>query len=109
MNLTNEKIQAILDGAPDGATHYEITYGYLKTAKSGYMAFDDEGGDWDYEYAVICDTKSLNNLREILALRQEVERLKSELLEAAEIIDESTNYHALAESLRIATKDKDHE
>ena len=56
MSLTNEQIKAVLDGAPDGATHvHEDCY---------------------YEYGMIVDTYRLSDLAEILALRERVERLE---------------------------------
>lgn len=54
-----------------------------------------------------CDFKDLHDkvCKERDELAATVDRFRSELLEAAEIIDESTNYHVLAESLRIVAKD----
>ena len=101
---TNEQIQAILDGAPEGAVYFD---GDDYSDMNG-LVWCGKSLEW-YECGhFLCGTP-LETYREILTLRQEVERLKSELLEAAEIIDESTNYHVLAESLRIATKERDHE
>ena len=70
MNLTNEQIQAILDGAPKGTQGYNI-----EESLEGYS----------YYFVSILD---LNLLREILTLRQEVERLKAQLSEIQEAWDE---------------------
>lgn len=64
MKLTNEQIQEILDGAPDGS---------IAIGMDGYV-----------NSSVIAHR--LSDLREILELRQEIERVKSEaikLLDAA--------------------------
>jgi hypothetical protein len=54
-NLTNEKIRAILDGAPDGVCSFE---GWRKRAKFGYT-----------------ESHNLSDLREILALRESLSKM----------------------------------
>jgi hypothetical protein len=63
MSLTNEEIKKILDGAPDGATHYD-------THRHGFKY-----------WAIKMDftTHNLSDLAEILALRERVEGLEQEL------------------------------
>lgn len=65
MNLTNEQIRAILDGAPKGVRGYNI-----EESHEGYS----------YYFVSILD---LDLLRETLTLRQEVERLKAQQSEVA--------------------------
>lgn len=77
MKLTNEQIEAILDGAPEGATHYT---GYPKPSyqkADGNRAMQWVDGEW---YKMSSDTQlhSLDDLREILELRQGVERLRNQ-------------------------------
>lgn len=94
MKLTNEQIKAILDGAPEGWTHY-------CTRNRQYFRRD---GNSDRLFVWIVGTESwsapLDNrtrwlerrerLEEILELRQEVERLKSQQSEvAARAIEEA--------------------
>ena len=63
MNLTNEQIEAILDRAPVGFTHIDL---------------DDD------EYEIYGQgAKNLYDLKEILTLRQENERLKAQQVEVA--------------------------
>lgn len=85
-NLTSEQIQAILDGAPEGAIeHCLYDYGdstcpiYLNCENQFY---DDDEKEWvdillidNYFHS----RRRLSDLREILTLRQEVERLKDEV------------------------------
>ena len=57
-DLSNEKIQAILDGAPEGAVAFDV-----RELLGGYSAAYHE-------------LHNLSDLREILALRQRVQELK---------------------------------
>lgn len=78
MSLTNEQIEQILAGAPDGATHYAqgIHYLYFKILENGEF-FLHENGRWvaDYESDFDIDAP-LSLLKEILALRKRVEELE---------------------------------
>lgn len=90
MKLTNEQIQEILDGTPEGATHvncYEGDCVYL--CMNGWMWLQYTGKDWfDVNEEPLMHYIGFNNLsdlREILELRQEVaskaaevERLRAE-------------------------------
>lgn len=62
MNLTNEEIRAILDGAPEGSPYVNVTNQF------GAIYLNGSG-----------ETHVISDLREILTLRQEVERLKVEV------------------------------
>ena len=70
--LTNKQIQQILDGAPEFATHY---------IDSSYWCIDEvqtvhwNGKNWDERLMWSYKINSLTDLREILTLRQAVERL----------------------------------
>lgn len=90
MSLSTEEIQTILDGAPDGATHVEIVEDDLNE----YWMLDSDECLWHWHKnpkdpnrtwrigipeLPVENIQSLENLREILTLRQEVERLKAEL------------------------------
>lgn len=85
MTLTNEQIQAILDGAPDGATHCTDTVPsmnlYAKVEHLGgfYVSLSNR---WE-SYPIYAGIHLLSDLREILTLRQEVERLKAQKTEVA--------------------------
>ena len=72
-------IEKILAEAPEGATHWNEFHHYLRAEKSGYMTYDPFIIEWDYEYAGICDTRSLDDLREIQRLRAENEALKTSI------------------------------
>jgi hypothetical protein len=74
-NLTSEQIKQILDGAPDGATHY-ATYvnEYIMQTDKGVMVY--ENGEWDYEIVSYLGVRCLSDLAEMLALRERVERLE---------------------------------
>lgn len=81
MKMTNEEVKKILDGAPEGATHYTIISTqafYFKDDQYGFFFHDDKKWRLDYvgDFGV---TESLSDLREILELRQKVERLKAQL------------------------------
>lgn len=83
--LTNEQIQEILDGAPEGATHvdyFEADPMYLKMDGCKWNQYDGE--EWFYaeeeELRLYFDFHNLDDLREMLELRQEVERLKAEAI-----------------------------
>lgn len=90
MKLTNEQIKAILDVAPDGATHYTST-AYLRYDSRSWVWWSEVANDWCF----VRDESlgwaqhlsgyhgSLSDLREILELRQEVGRLKAQQSEVA--------------------------
>lgn len=80
------QMKKIVEGAPDGATHC-FDYGdYFKHGDPFALVWD-ENGSWFASAMCKKDvTHNLTDLREILELRQEVERLKVEaikLLDAA--------------------------
>ena len=102
-NLTTEEMQRIVDGAPEGATHYDDAgyyytqsnhpcapwqiYGYQKEWKDCHETSDIEG------------CHNLNDLRTILAQQQEIEELKEELSTAIEIIEDSgIDYNEVVEA-----------
>ena len=85
--MTNEEIKKILDGAAYKATHWSGYYDYLRSAKNGYMSYESEYDSWDYEYSCLSDTHRLSSLREILELRQEVERLQQHNAKLEQAID----------------------
>ncbi|WP_166167973.1 hypothetical protein [Acinetobacter sp. SA01] len=73
MNLIEElgleKCQAIVDGAPVGATHYsnedcEIVY-YQKT--NNIIYWDDVSDVWDEVYFLMPELKSISDLRAAIA------------------------------------------
>lgn len=86
MNLTNEQIQRILNGAPDGATHYQSTT-YLRYDSNSWVWWSEVENDWCFVrdeslgWAQLLGGHhgSLSDLNEILTLRQEVGRLKVEV------------------------------
>ena len=75
-NLTSEQIQAILDGAPIGATHVGCDGDLWKIRKGKAEVLINE--DW-YRSKPCEPLNSLSDLREILSLRQEVERYSLKL------------------------------
>ena len=85
MNLTNEQIEQILEGAPDGATHYGYyseQYRYLKEV-SAYIR-----GEWHSDYDLfVDDTHDLNALREVLTLRKRVAELEAQNNLMRKIVD----------------------
>ena len=72
MNLSNEKIQAILDGAPEGAVYFDGDY---YSDISG-LAWCGKSLQWYYDCGHSCCGTTLETYREILTLRQEAERLR---------------------------------
>ena len=79
-NLTNEQIRAILDGAPDGATHFDGDYLKLEDIlwfnycqRTGWYKVEDD------DFGLIEPAHKLSDLAELLALRERVERLEQEL------------------------------
>lgn len=85
MNKTNDWIQSLIEGAPEGATHYHHTT---------YLRYDGETWVWWNEEHNWCFVDknslgwaqnlggchgSLSDLREILTLRQRVQELDSQL------------------------------
>lgn len=90
MNLTNEQIQAILDGAPEGAIeHCLYDYGdstyplYLNCENQFYEDGKKEWVDMRLVDNYFHSRRRLSDLNEILTLRQEVERLKTQQSEVA--------------------------
>lgn len=96
-NLTTEEMQRIVDGAPDGATHYDIDgEGYIQVTKLSNFNYI-KGQRVDGCYLEV--DRNLNDLRTILAKQQEIERLKEELSTAIEIIEDSgIDYDEVAEA-----------
>lgn len=94
MNLTNERIEQILAGAPDGATHYYDGHYYILGIGGSYptriyknlkKTLIDCAG---YFHA-------LSDLREILTLRQRIEQLEAEMeihKRHTELVDSLTHY-----------------
>lgn len=81
MILTSKQIQAILDGAPEGATHIDIEGDYWVMQETQAQFWCDK---FDWSYAEPQEPlHSLSDLREILTLRQEVECLKAQQSEVA--------------------------
>ena len=74
-------IQEILDNAPEGATHVDNNGFYLKASTSGYLDIDEDGRDWDYDYANHCHTRSLADIKTILELQKENAILSSRIYE----------------------------
>lgn len=74
MKMTNEQIQAILDGAPKGAVDF-INDDYNDKEGRVYDPFEGRFVEDDYPSFGL----PLATYREILELRQEVERLNSVL------------------------------
>lgn len=85
MTMTNEEIKKILDGAPEGATHYQSTT-YLRYDSKSWLWWSEAVSRWCFVrdesigWAQILSGHhgNLSDLREILELRQEVERLSHE-------------------------------
>ena len=78
-SLTNEEMKKILDGAPDGATHWCANDGdngeYVKQNAAGaFFNFYADGWDREYHDERFTPTNSLSDLAEILALRERVEQ-----------------------------------
>jgi hypothetical protein len=80
-NLTNEEIKQIIDGAPDGATHWDGCY--LKVDGINWFVSYASDNEWESvsedEFGVINSVHSLSDLAEILALRERVKGLEQEL------------------------------
>lgn len=74
MNLTTEQMQAILDGAPIGETHYESELFQYESDIEGYT---------------LRGVHALSDLREILTLRQRVQELEKRLQKKRSTIDVS--------------------
>lgn len=84
--LTDEQIQSTHDCAPEDATHYHSTT-YLKYTEGGWFRWNHlckwvsaEDSMLGWAQSLAGYHGSLDDLREILELRQEVERLKSAIL-----------------------------
>lgn len=87
MKMSNEQIQAILDGAPEGWTHYctRNRWYFKRDGNTDYLRL------WVTEidgWSVVLASKNRwlerrERLEEILGLRQEVERLKAQQSEVA--------------------------
>ena len=82
--LTNEQIESILEGAPDGATHYDIDgKGYIKVTESStfdfYKGKEVDGGYLEPDRNLSDLRKILEQDATILALRKEVASLKEEM------------------------------
>ena len=83
---TTQELQKIIDDAPEGATHYAKGMRYLAFNDSGnWMRYDPngfEGAKWftanDYKFSYVKDFQSLDDIREILELRKEVQALKEQ-------------------------------
>lgn len=92
MKLINEQIQAILDGAPDGATKcatYIDTMYFKSAIPHGlklYNPFVDKW-QWVHDCSMLRNLRDLSGLREILELRQEIERLEQREQELAATVD----------------------
>ena len=92
MTLTTEQIQAILDGAPDGATHWDSNSEYWQLTYSDCLVYKPIRGILTWVYSSPVGLKwfsRLSDLREILKLRQEVEGLK---IQHAEVIETSLDW-----------------
>ena len=80
MSLTNEQIKQIIDGAPDGATHWDGCY--LKVDEINWFVFYASDNEWEIvsedEFGVINSVHSLSDLAEIIALRERVTELEIE-------------------------------
>lgn len=89
MKLTNEQIQVILDGAPEGATHVEV----IEDEPNEYWMLDSDECLWHWHKnpkdpnrtwrigipeLTVENIHELSDLREIITLRHDVERLKAE-------------------------------
>lgn len=94
MKMTNEQIQTILDGAPDGATHIEV----IEDEPNEYWMLNSDECLWHWHKnpkdpnrtwrigipeLTVENIHDLSDLREILELRREVEWLKSQQSEVA--------------------------
>ena len=108
--LTNEQIQSILEGAPKRMVAIVIDLKAWVNA-DGRM-FDMDGNLVRAVYSG--ERYSLAELREILSLRQEVERLRGELSYYADAVDRLEEYtpaqiecDALAHSMRASTLPKE--
>lgn len=108
MKLTNEQIEQILDGAPDGATHC-FDYGdYFKHGDPFALVWDEKGAWFASAMCKKDVTHNLSDLREILELRQEVEQLQQRNDELAATVEQITkdltdlsNAHATDEQYRM--------
>ena len=77
--MTNklEQDKQIIASAPEGATHFDGGVWAQSTGKQPLEKWNDM--DWDYEDAYEMDNiRSLDDIREILALREELEQVKRE-------------------------------
>ena len=89
--MTNEEIKKILDGAPEGATHYQSTT-YLRYDSKSWLWWSEAVSRWCFVrdesigWAQVLSGHhgNLDDLREILELRQEVERLQQRNAELEE-------------------------
>lgn len=80
MKLTNEQIEQMLDDAPEGATHIDEDERYWRfEVRNGQSFLDVFEWYWQEMNACLSEMFSLENLREILALRKELEQTKKEL------------------------------
>lgn len=87
MNLTNERIQAILDGADqfEGLAEYHSSnWGYLYF-NGDFMYFD--GGYWTKLTIIPSNIHSLSDLREILTLRNRVKELENTIKQSLDNIE----------------------
>jgi|SRR5690554_1530491 len=84
MNLTNEQIEQILDGAPEGATkcaEYVDIYYFKPALPHGlklYSPFVDKW-QWVHDCSMLRNLRDLSDLREILILRKRIEELEAQL------------------------------
>ena len=93
-NLTSEKIKQILDGAPDGATHYATCVNeYIMQTDKGVMVY--ENGEWDYEIVSYLGVRCLSDLAEILALRERVAELEGFVKHVHKCIEKNREYSPL--------------
>lgn len=94
MKLTTEQIQAIVDGAPDGATRVSMSIWtqnvyFKEVVPQGVKMFSPVFNQWEWvrDIAWLRNLKSLSDLREILELRQEVVELEKRLQKNRSTID----------------------
>lgn len=89
MKLTNEQIEQILDDAPRGADEFFIYLGvanYIDNRENGHQFKIWHSDDCEWVFSELIDgwqyirgRRSLDDLREILSLRKELEQTKKEL------------------------------
>ena len=80
--------ELIVENAPEGATHVDNNGFYLKASTSGYLDFDNDGRDWDYDYADHCHTRSLADIKELVELRKKNAELEKMLIK---LVDDDCN------------------